>query len=102
MEGGSSGSSECKCKAWGRVKVTSWRKLAIKGSGTGERAPLQIKAERINSRLGSLEMQARRRAASWYRESDSGYDGLGGQARCATRQQRARRRSAGLVGLLKN
>jgi hypothetical protein len=35
--------------------VTSWRKMAIRGSATGERAPLVIKAERINSRLGSWE-----------------------------------------------
>jgi hypothetical protein len=36
-----------------RVRASSWRKFAIRGNGIGERAPRQIKAERINSRLGS-------------------------------------------------
>lgn len=59
------------------------KKQTAEGSGMGERAPLQIRAERINSRLGSWERAARSCAASWYRESDGGYDGLGGQARGA-------------------
>lgn len=51
--------------------------------------------QRINSRLGSwrLSRQARLRAASWYRESDGGYDGLGAQARCA--ESTANERDAG-------
>jgi hypothetical protein len=78
------GGGEWKSKACGCVKVSSWRKAgSVKERNWRAGATANKSTQRINSRLGSWRAQAKSCAASWYRESDGGYDGLGGQARRA-------------------
>jgi hypothetical protein len=55
--------SEWESKGWSRVKESSWRKVVMEGSETGERAPLQIRAERMDQQQARVVLGERRLGA---------------------------------------